>query len=118
MDDDPSVRRILGEILKRAGYVVEVAQDGAEALLRIRAQTYDLVTMDLVMNPMDGVDAVAILRNESSTPILAVSAQLTVQNRAELAKGGVNSFLDKPFTSGDLLSAVASTLESDASSSK
>jgi CheY-like chemotaxis protein len=117
VDDDPSVRRILRQILERADYEVDDAQDGAEALQRIRTRKYDLVTMDLVMNPMDGVDAVAILRNESTLPILVISAQLTPQNRSELGQGGVSSFLDKPFTAAELLDAVKSTLATEPSGS-
>ena len=112
VDDDAGVRRILGEMLKRAGYRVSEAQDGAEALHHIAHQTFDLVTMDLVMGRMDGVDAISVLMNETTAPILVISAHLTEQNRQELADRGVTHWLDKPFTQAGLLSMVSAIVPS------
>ena len=106
VDDDAGVRRVIREILRRNGYAIEEAQDGAEALLHIGKTRFDLVTMDLMMARMDGVDAISVLVNESQTPILVISAHLTEQNREELTSRGIKHLLEKPFTTDQLLEAV------------
>lgn len=110
VDDDFGVRRIIREILKRAGYRVTEAQDGAEALQSIRRQTFQLVTMDLMMDRMDGVDTISVLSNEAEAPILVISAHLTDENREELTGRGVTNWLNKPFTQDELLCIVEKLL--------
>ena len=81
VDDDTGILRVLREILTRNGYDVVGAQDGAEALLRVRSRAgsraFRVITMDLIMDRMDGVDTISVLQNESDAPILVVSAHLT-----------------------------------------
>lgn len=106
VDDDAGIRRVLREILTRHGYDVSEAQDGAEALLRVRSTSFSLITMDLMMDRMDGVDTIAVLQNESLSPILVISAHLTDQNRVDLRERGITAVLDKPFMAEELLAAV------------
>ena len=106
VDDDAGVRRILREILTRSGYRVAEAIDGAEALSQISNHSFDLVTMDLMMGRMDGVDAISVLINETDTPVVVISAHLTEQNQRELAERGVEHWLHKPFVGNDLLDKV------------
>ena len=106
VDDDPGVRRILRKLLTRAGHSVSEARDGAEALQSTTNHRYDLITMDLVMDRMDGVDAISVLLNETQMPILVVSAHLTARSRQELLARDVTEWVDKPFTNTHLLSAV------------
>ena len=110
VDDEPTVRKLLFEICRRAGYEVEVAQDGAEALHKVRNNAFDLITMDLVMANMDGVDAVAVIQNETDTPIVAISAHLTETVREDLESRNVAYFLDKPFSQKEVISVVQSAL--------
>lgn len=111
VDDDFGVRRILKEVLTRAGYSVTEARDGAEALLRTSGVGFDLVTMDLVMGQMDGVDAISVLHNETQAPILVISAHLNEANRQELEARGVKDWLNKPFSTKDVLAKVQALLE-------
>ena len=89
VDDDPGVRRILHVILTRAGYNVSEARDGVEALQLVSDHGFDLITMDLVMDRMDGVDAISVLLTDTQTPFLVVSAHLNALNRQELLERGV-----------------------------
>jgi DNA-binding response OmpR family regulator len=112
VDDDTGILRVLREILTRNGYDVVGAQDGAEALLRVRSRAFRLITMDLIMDRMDGVDTISVLQNESDAPILVVSAHLTDQTQADLAARGVTTVLDKPFNTEELLLAVSAAIAS------
>ena len=67
VDDDPGIRRILRVILSRAGYSVSEARDGVEALQIVSDHRYDLITMDLVMDRMDGVDEASARRSSRKT---------------------------------------------------
>ena len=111
VDDDPGVRRILHVILTRAGYNVSEARDGVEALQLVSDHRFDLITMDLVMDRMDGVDAISVLLNETQTPFLVVSAHLNARNRQELLERGVTEWVDKPFSTKLLLATVERLLE-------
>ena len=116
VDDDTGILRVLREILTRNGYDVVGAQDGAEALLRVRSRAgsraFRVITMDLIMDRMDGVDTISVLQNESDAPILVVSAHLTDQTRADLAARGVTTVLDKPFNTEESLLAVSAAIAS------
>lgn len=111
VDDDPGIRRILRMILTRAGYFVSEARDGVEAIQLVSDHRYDLITMDLVMDRMDGVDAISVLLNETQTPLLVVSAHLNARNRQELLDRGVTEWVDKPFSTRHLLSTIERLVE-------
>ena len=110
VDDDFGIREILRKVLHRAGYQVEEAFSGVEALQKIRGKQYDLITMDIAMGDLDGVDTIAVIRSETDIPIVAISANLTTDIRADLRDRQVDTFLDKPFSPRDVLAVVRSTL--------
>ena len=76
IDDDAGVRKVLARVLENEGHTVSQASSGVEALKLTRSNQFDLVTVDLVMDQMDGVDTIAVLRNEVTCPIIAISAHL------------------------------------------
>ena len=85
-------------LLEKAGHRVTEAENGVEALKLVPTGQFDLVTVDMVMDKMDGVDTIVALRNEVSCPVVAISAHLTDELCKELEKLGVSGFLQKPFT--------------------
>ena len=54
VEDDPAIRRLVGTILRRKGYVVEVANDGIEAVLKLGLADFDVIILDLMMPNLDG----------------------------------------------------------------
>ncbi len=117
VDDDPGVRSILRKILTGAGHHVSEAQDGTEALQLIANQPYDLITMDLVMDRMDGVDAISVLINEAQTPVLVISAHLTDEIHQDLLDRGITEWIDKPFSAAKIQSTVERLIAGHTSSS-
>jgi signal transduction histidine kinase/CheY-like chemotaxis protein len=108
--DDEAVLRSLGsKILTEAGYVVDVAADGREALEKFRAapREYALVFLDLAMPVMNGLEFCAALREiDREVPVVVMTGYLESQTGERLKSLGVRRILEKPF-GADALMAVA-----------
>jgi DNA-binding NtrC family response regulator len=72
VEDDRSTRLFLAETLKTAGFTVASAKDGVEALKRLRADSYDLMLLDVWMPKMNGLDVLAALPKEAARPRVVV----------------------------------------------
>ncbi len=111
-DDKTYIRRVIGKVLGQIGVeVVGEAENGAEAVERYKALTPDLVTMDLVMPGMTGLDAVRkILEFDPAARILICSGLGQEALVAEAMRAGARGYVLKPFTLSDLLEAVQRAL--------
>jgi CheY-like chemotaxis protein len=96
--EDNSVNRVVvGGMLKKIGCVVEFAENGAEAVAKARLGPYDLIFMDCLMPEMDGWTAtLEIRRRDSRTPVVAITANATSDDRSRCMKVGMNDYLSKP----------------------
>ena len=90
--------------------VVGTAKDGMEAVQLFRDTNPDIVTMDLTMPKMDGIETTKAIRESgreySKTPIIALTADVSAENNAECMAAGVDIFLTKPIKSHDLIEAM------------
>ena len=107
VDDDPEIRSTIGELLEDEGYVVEKAENGADALEALRRMSASpcLVLLDLMMPVMNGFDVLRELAADprlSSVPVVVLSAHSQASNVA-----GAKRFLRKPVTLAQLLGAAA-----------
>ena len=105
VDDDPSIRRIVSEILIMEEYEVATAPNGAEALVAVEHERPTLVLLDMRMPVLDGWGFVQALRGRNiKVPILVMTAaQDTARWAAEVGAAG---HLAKPFDMSELLSSV------------
>ena len=112
IDDDPNVLTVLEKLLKKTGYTVDTAANGKEGLSRLEAVTPDLIITDLIMPDMGGIEFLRSLRKvEKSVPVIVMSGHPVGMKYTETARLlGAKSFLKKPFTSGELISSVESSL--------
>ncbi len=108
VDDDEDVRRLVVLLLRDAGYAVECAGDGAEALTKIRQNSPELVILDLMMPSMPGWDVLASLRRTLQPPPVVVLSALGECRRATQA--GAAGCLAKPFRIHDLLHTCEAAL--------
>jgi CheY-like chemotaxis protein len=107
VDDDVGVRQALADVLDFAGYDVETAANGAEALERVRRHAPDAVFLDLMMPVMDGWSFLEAYRREvagATTPVALISA---VPDVPKLARElGARTWIAKPFDLDDVLAAA------------
>ena len=111
-DDAIFMRTMISDILSGAGYeVVGEAETGLQAIERYRALTPDLVTMDIVMPDMGGIEAVReICKEDSGARILMCSAMGQQALVVEAIQAGAKDFVVKPFQPARVLEAVQRVL--------
>ena len=114
VDDSEVNREVASEALQRLGVTPSLAGDGAEAVERLRVETFDLVLMDGSMPVMDGFEATAVIRSEEAaggrgrTPILALTAHVVGSAANAWRDSGMDGVIHKPFTVSDLARALNS----------
>ncbi|MDX9858145.1 MAG: response regulator [candidate division Zixibacteria bacterium] len=114
VDDSPTMRRIIINTLKRAGFqnVVE-ANDGKDALAKMKVEPVNFVITDWNMPEMDGLTFVTTLRSMEeykNLPILMVTTRSVKDDILEAMKAGVNNYIVKPFTPDTLKEKIESIL--------
>ncbi len=111
--EDDATGRELGEFnLRKAGYAVETAADGAAGLERFDPERHDLVITDLRMPRVPGMEVLTRVKERSpETPVLVITAYGNVDLAVEAMKAGAVDFIGKPFNRDHLLLAVSKALE-------
>lgn len=109
-DDDEMIVDALGYQLKRAGYEVLVAYDGEEALLYAREAQPNLILLDVMMPKYSGWEVCKILRQESTVPILMLTARGEEVDRVLGLELGADDYIVKPFSFGELLARIHANL--------
>ena len=115
IDDDPSIRNILYDILREDGHEVSLAENGNRGIELINQIPFDLVITDLIMPEKEGVETIIEIKNSSpGLRIIAVSGggRISSQDYLSLAgKLGADMTMSKPFTPGQIKSAVDELLK-------
>ncbi|MDX2151034.1 MAG: response regulator transcription factor [Bryobacteraceae bacterium] len=107
VEDEKRIADFLGRGLESAGYAVDVASDGAQALNLVHATDYDLIILDLMLPDMDGLQVLERIRNrKSNPPVLILSARGAVDDRVKGLEVGADDYLVKPFAFVELLARV------------
>ncbi len=110
VDDDPTNRRLAQSALVGAGFAIDCAANGIEALEAARGRAYDLVLLDIRMPRMDGFEAIRLLRElpnqPQDQPIIAVSAHAMAEDRERFASAGFDGSVTKPFAPAELVELV------------
>jgi signal transduction histidine kinase/CheY-like chemotaxis protein len=99
VDDSEINLQIASELLQQAGFRVDVANDGQQAVAMVGQKPYDCVLMDLQMPVMDGFEATETIRTDSrfqDLPILAMTANSSDADRARASQAGMNTLIPKP----------------------
>jgi two-component system sensor histidine kinase/response regulator len=115
VEDNALNQLVAVNLLTRAGCLVEVAQQGEEALAWLARATFDCVLMDLQMPVMDGYEATARIRANPDwavLPVLALTASVMPEDRARALQAGINSMIAKPVRATDLYAALLRYLPS------
>ena len=106
VDDFSTMRRIVKNLLKELGYAnVDEAEDGVQALAKLRSEPFDFVVSDWNMPNMDGLTMLQNIRADASLaklPVLMVTAEAKKENIIAAAQAGANGYVVKPFTAATL----------------
>jgi DNA-binding response OmpR family regulator len=118
VDDDDSIRSLLYQELSEAGYLIDQAVNGKEALESVRRNKPDLVILDVMMPEMNGFDVAAVLKNDPQTLDIPIIMLSIVQDKVRGYKIGVDRYLNKPIDTNILFSEVGALLEQGKSKKK
>ncbi|MCH2219372.1 MAG: ATP-binding protein, partial [Dechloromonas sp.] len=114
VDDEPINREIAQLMLEEAGLVIDLAGDGVEGVASAGHNAYDLILMDMQMPHMDGLEATRCIRGmpgREQLPILAMTANAFVEDRARCLAVGMNDFIAKPIDPAHLYELVVRWLK-------
>ncbi|HET9747452.1 MAG TPA: GAF domain-containing protein [Chitinophagaceae bacterium] len=118
VDDDDSIRSLLQQELSDAGYLIEQATNGKEALEIVRKNKPDLIILDVMMPEMNGFDVAAVLKNDPQTMDIPIIVLSVVQDKARGYRIGVDRYLTKPIDTTELFAEVGNLLEQGKSKKK
>ena len=113
VEDNPVTSDVGSEMLRKRGFRVSVAADGAAAVMAVQSQEFDLVLMDIQMPGMDGYAATGHIRKwEADTarrplPIIALTAHALPSDRAKCLAAGMDDFVTKPYSGESLVTVIA-----------
>ena len=112
VDDELSNRRILEQVLSRAGYSVETVDGGSRALNQLDAFRPDLIILDYMMSDLTGMEVLRELRKrEDDTPVIMITAYGTIERAVEAIQEGAYDFITRPFKPDQITHVVRKALE-------
>lgn len=103
VDDEPSITEFVSYNLKKEGYEVQVASDGAQAVEMIGSSNFDLIILDVMLPHMDGYEVVRRIRANTTVPVLFLSARDTELDKVVGLEIGGDDYLAKPFGVRELI---------------
>ncbi len=109
VDDSPSVRRVVGNMLKQHGWEVQVARDGVEALEMITNETPAGVLLDIEMPRMDGYELMATVRAQEqyrTLPIVILTSRAASKHQQRAMQLGANAYVVKPYQDEELINLL------------
>ncbi len=110
-EDEQKVADALRDGLLSEGYDVVVARTGVDAFLRVTTDTFDAILLDLTLPGRDGIEILKALREQGLlTPVIALTARDTVQDRVVGLDAGADDYLVKPFAFAEVLARVRALL--------
>jgi len=115
IDDSEVIRQVVTETLKSAGYNTIQAEDGVDALSKLKGKQVHLMICDVNMPNMDGITfikEVKKLDEHKFTPIIMLTTVMSEEKKAEGRAAGARAWMVKPFQPDQMLSAVAKLIPS------
>jgi chemotaxis protein histidine kinase CheA/ActR/RegA family two-component response regulator len=111
VDDSPSVRRVVSNMLKQNGWTVQMARDGVEALEMISNETPSAVLLDIEMPRMDGYELISTVRAQEqyrTLPLIVLTSRAASKHQQRAMTLGASAYVIKPYQDEELLSTINS----------
>jgi len=109
-DDEARMRRFMRMNLDLEGYRVIEAENGMEAVNRVREDLPDLVLLDVMMPEMDGFEALRLIRETSNIPVIILTVKGEEDDRVRGLELGADDYVTKPFSPRELASRIKAVL--------
>ncbi len=109
VDDSPSVRRVVSNMLKQHNWEVQMARDGVEALEMISAETPAAVLLDIEMPRMDGYELIATVRAQEqyrTLPLVVLTSRAAAKHQQRAVQLGASAYVVKPYQDEELLNTL------------
>lgn len=109
VEDNPQNRYLMTYLLESKGHVVDVAEDGEQALTILKDQVPDLILMDMQLPRVDGYEATRRIKADDrlrSVPLVALTAHSMKGDRARAVDAGCDAFVSKPVDAEEILALV------------
>src|SRR5512136_1567105 len=114
IDDEPNLRRSLGLILQRAGYIITSASNAAEAIHLLQAGAYDLTFLDIKLPDQNGIQLLPQIRDlYPEMPVVILTAHATLDTAIGAVRLGARDYLLKPVDPENILNRVKSILQEE-----
>jgi len=110
VDDEFQMRQLVRLYLLQENYQVDEAEDGYEALEKLKRNDYDLMILDVMMPMMDGWETIKQARQLSDIPIIMLTAKGTIQDKVDGFSTGADDYIVKPFDEAELLVRIKALL--------
>ena len=111
IEDEESMRALLGDRLRNEGYAVEYGNDGTEGLEKATSAAFDLIILDLMLPGMNGLDVCRRIRLAGmATPILILTARGQIEDKVSGLKIGADDYVTKPFEVREILARIEALL--------
>ncbi len=110
VDDEEKIRVIIKKYAEFEGYDTDEAEDGMEAVLKVRAKDYDLIIMDVMMPELDGFSACREILKIKEIPIIMLSARGEEYDKIHGFELGIDDYVVKPFSPRELMMRVKAVL--------
>jgi two-component system, OmpR family, response regulator MtrA len=110
VEDDPSIREVTALGLGAAGFEVVTAADGVEGLDRFRAESFDLVLLDIMLPRLDGYEVCRQIRRTSTVPVVMLTARSDTMDVVLGLEAGADDYVRKPFDLPELIARLRAAL--------
>ncbi len=112
IDDDATVRKSHEAMLKENGYLVDVAENGKEAIAKCKARLYNVALVDIRLPDMNGIELLTALRETVPKMVkIIITGYPSLENAIEAVNRGADGYLAKPYTMQDLLRKIKEQLQ-------
>ena len=109
-DDNLEIIKILKPYIEKEGFNVIFALDGEEALLKFKYYNPELILLDIMMPLMEGIEVCNIIRQQSNTPIIMITAKSEDADKILGLNSGADDYIIKPFSPGEVIARIKAVL--------
>jgi DNA-binding response OmpR family regulator len=109
VEDEPNIAESLSFILRRAHFDVDTVADGAEALSRVRRQSFSAVVLDIMLPGLNGFDVLRAIRSDNALaalPVIVLTAKGQANDRKTAESIGASAFITKPFSNAEVVERI------------